>query len=194
MKNDLSWNDPWLRSPWNTVWAYLSFLSEPRIQAYITYLKSPFWLNINTWTEEVFSLKDFCNQWGCCPFSSAKILDKSFTCLEWIFKCVIGQSKKWKRKKKRKNDSRVKTRKGSLEEKRENFLCLMDKANRRMKGQWSDSIRSLYEVFHPFRNQNLNSSYLPSNSRVYHGGSWHLSNCHIQEQQKWIFLRCLIFK
>ena len=98
-KNDLSWNDPWLRSPWNTVWAYLSFLSEPRIQAYITYLKSPFWLNINTWTEEVFSLKDFCNQWGCCPFSLAKILDKSFTCLEWIFKCIIGQSKKWKMKK-----------------------------------------------------------------------------------------------
>ena len=29
---------------------------------------------------------------------------------------------------------------------------------------------------------------------VYHGRSWRLSNFHIQRQQKWIFLRCLIFK
>ena len=30
MKNDLSKkNDPWLRLPWNTIWAYLSFLSKP---------------------------------------------------------------------------------------------------------------------------------------------------------------------
>ena len=42
MKNDLSKNDPWLKLPWNTVWAYLSFLSEPRTQAYITYLKVHF--------------------------------------------------------------------------------------------------------------------------------------------------------
>ena len=57
MKNDLSWNDPWLRSPWNTIWAYLSFLSKPRTLAYNTYLKSPFWLNVDTWTEEVFPWK-----------------------------------------------------------------------------------------------------------------------------------------
>ena len=63
--------------------------------------KSPFRLNVDTWTEEVFSLKDFCNQRGCCPFSSAKILDKSFTCLEWIFKCIIGQSKKMRKKMKK---------------------------------------------------------------------------------------------
>ena len=42
MKLSLVW------SPWNTVWAYLSFLSEPRTQAYITYLKNPFWLNVDT--------------------------------------------------------------------------------------------------------------------------------------------------
>ena len=29
MENDLSKNDPWLRLPWNTIWAYLSFLSKP---------------------------------------------------------------------------------------------------------------------------------------------------------------------
>ena len=50
-KNDeersfIKWSLVW--SPWNTVWAYLSFLSEPRTQAYITYLKSPFWLNVDT--------------------------------------------------------------------------------------------------------------------------------------------------
>ena len=54
MKNDLSWNDPWLRSPWNIIWAYLSFLSKPWTLAYIIYMKSPFWLNSDTWTEEVF--------------------------------------------------------------------------------------------------------------------------------------------
>ena len=53
----------------------------------------------------------------------------------------------------RKNYSRVKTRKGSLEQKRENFWSLMGEANRRMKGQWPDSIRSLYEVLYPFQNQ-----------------------------------------
>ena len=66
-----------------------------------------------------FSLRDFCNQRGCCFFSSAKILDKSFTCSEWIFKCIIGQSKNKKGKKKEKmtlgwkpeRRSRAKTRK-----------------------------------------------------------------------------------
>ena len=40
-----------------------------------------------------FLEKIFCNQQGCCFFSSAKILDKSFTCSGWISKCIIGQSK-----------------------------------------------------------------------------------------------------
>ena len=97
----------------------------------------------------------------------------------------------------RKNDSRVKTRKGSLEQKQENFWSLMGEANKRMKGQWSNSIWSLYKVFYPLQNQKfelLIPECPPPNSQVYHGGSWRLSNCHIQEQQKWIFLRCLIFK
>ena len=42
-------NDPWSNLlPRNTIWAYLSFLSEPRTQAYITCCKSPFWLNMDT--------------------------------------------------------------------------------------------------------------------------------------------------
>ena len=57
--------------------------------------------------------------------------------------------------KEKKNDSRVKTRKGGLERKWENFWRLMGRTNRRMKGQRPNSIRSLYEVFHPFRNQNI---------------------------------------
>ena len=36
----MKWSLVW--SPWNTVWAYLSFFSEPRTQAYITYLKVHF--------------------------------------------------------------------------------------------------------------------------------------------------------
>ena len=53
---------------------------------------------------------------------------------------------------KRKNDSRVKIRKGSLEQKRENFQRLVGRANRKMKGQGPDSIRILYEVLYPFQN------------------------------------------
>ena len=74
----------------------------------------------------------------------------------------------------RKNDSRVKTRKGSLELKQENFRSLIGEANRRMKGQRSDSIRILYEVLYPFQNQKFEPfvpKYFPLNSRVYHGGS-----------------------
>ena len=35
-----------------------SFLSKPRTQAYITYLESPFWLNVDMWTEEFSSLRN----------------------------------------------------------------------------------------------------------------------------------------
>ena len=100
----------------------LSF--KPWTLTYITYLKSPFWSNVDTWTEESLPWNFFCNQQGCCLFSSAKILDKSFTCSGWNFKCIIGQWKMKSDEKKRKNkngnkeqDSRVKTRKGGLEQK-----------------------------------------------------------------------------
>ena len=89
----------------------------------------------------------------------------------------------------RKNDSRVKTRKGW---KQENFWSFMGEANRKMKGQWPNSIWSLYEVFYPLQNQKfelLVPECFPSNSRVYHGGSWRLSRCHIQELKKLIFLK-----
>ena len=63
----------------------------------------------------------------------------------------------------------------------------MGEANRRMKGQWSDSIWILYEVLYLLQNQKfklLVPERLPSNSWVYHGGSWRLSNYHIQERKK----------
>ena len=91
----------------------------------------------------------------------------------------------------------MKTRKGGLEQKWENFQRLMGGTNRRMKGQRPDNIRSLFEVLNPFQNQKIWTFYsrVPSpNFWVYHDRSWCLSNCHIQRQQKWIFLRCLIFK
>ena len=82
----------------------------------------------------------------------------------------------------------MKTRKGSLEQKRENFWSLTGEANKRMKGQRSNSIRNLYEVLYPSQNQKFElfvPKCLPSNSRTYHGGSWCLSNCHIQKLKKW---------
>ena len=101
-----------------------------------------------------FSLRKFfvINK-GCCLLSSAKILDIPFTCSGWIFKCIIGQSKK--KKWKRKNDSRVKIRKGSLEQKRENFQRLTGKANKRMKSQQSWSIWSLIGFLNPFQHQKI---------------------------------------
>ena len=50
---------------------------------------------------------------------------------------MMGQLTK---KENEKRDSRVKTRKGGLEQKRENFRRLVGEANRRTKGQQSDSI------------------------------------------------------
>ena len=91
----------------------------------------------------------------------------------------------------------MKTRKGSLEQKRENFWSLMGEANRRMKGQRSDSIQSLYEVFYPFQNQKFEPSVpkcYPPNSRVYHCGSWRLSNCHIQRLKKMNLFKMLDFQ
>ena len=65
----MKWSLVW--SPWNTVWAYLPFLSVTRTLAHITYLKVHFdW----TW---ILGLKSFLpweifhNQRGYCLFSSA---------------------------------------------------------------------------------------------------------------------------
>ena len=102
-----------------------------------------------------------------------------------------------KKKEKRKNDSRVKTRKGGLEQKQENFQRLMGGANRKMKEQRPDSIRSLYEVLYPFQNWKVEPSIpkcLPSNSRVYHDGSWRLSNCHVQRLEKINLFKMLDFQ
>ena len=103
----------------------------------------------------VFFLENFFfpNQQGCCLFSSANkkiLINLSLIRDEfWIIKCIIGQSKKkekkrWKRMKmEKKNDSRVKTRKGRLEQKRENFWSLMGEATEKRKatiGQHSNPL------------------------------------------------------
>ena len=77
------------------------------------------------------------------------------------------------------------------------FRRLIGKTDKRMKGQQPRSIWSLYEFFNPFRNRRIGIFYprMPFlNSWVYHGRSWCLSKCHIQGLEKWISLRCLIFK
>ena len=93
----------------------------------------------------------------------------------------------------------MKTRKGSLEQKKkwwEKSWRLMGGVNRRVKGNNQTASESSISSSTLFRTKiwTLSSKTLPSNSRVYHGGSWRLSNCHIQELKKWIFLKCLIFK
>ena len=104
----------------------------------------------------------------------------------------MGQSKK----KNEKRDSRVKTWKGSLERKR-NLKRLRGGASKGMKGRQPGSIWSLHGFLNPFQIRRIWTFYPImhfSNSWVYHGGSWCLSNCHIRGLEKWIFLRCLIFK
>ena len=97
-----------------------------------------------------FSLRGFYNQQGCCLFSSAKILNKSFTCSGWIFKCIIGQSEM---KKENKNVTiGWKPEKGSLERKWENFQRLTGRTSKRMKSQQPRSIWSLHGFLNPFQN------------------------------------------
>ena len=74
-----------------------------------------------------------------------------------IFKCIMGQSKKkWKMKK---HDSRVKTRKGSLERKR-NLKRLMGGARKWMKGRQPGSIWNLHGFLNPFQNRRIWTFYL----------------------------------
>ena len=73
---------------------------------------------------------------------SQNYLDKSSTRSGRFlnFRVHDGTIKKMIEKMKKKRDFRVKTRKGSLEQKRENFPRLMGKANQKMKGQQPGSI------------------------------------------------------
>ena len=110
----------------------------------------------------------------------------------WVHNRTI---EKWR--KKWKNDSRVKTRKGSLEQKWENFWKLVGEANGRMKRRRSDNIWSLYEVLYPFQNQKFDTFY----SRMISPEFPNLSRLVLTPvklsysgTKKWIFLRCLIFK
>ena len=104
---------------------------------------------------------------------------------------------KKKEKMKKKVTLGWKPEKGSLEQKQKNFQRLVDRAKRRMRGKRSDSIRSFHEVLYPFRNQESEpfvTECFPPNSWVYHGGSWHLSNCHIQRLEKINFFKMLDFQ
>ena len=110
----------------------------------------------------------------------------------WVHNGTIKE----KKRKLKKCDSRVKTRRGSLERKR-NLKRLMGGASKWMNGRQPESIWSLHGFLNPFQNRRI-WTFCPimhfSNSRVYHGGSWRLSNCYIQGLEKWTFLKCLIFK
>ena len=98
----------------------------------------------------------------------------------------------------KKNDSRVKTRKGSLKQKWENFWSPMVETNRRTKGQWPDSIRSLYEVLYPFRNRRIWTFYSRMLSLEFSSLSrWVLTLVKMPysgTKKINLFKKCLIFK
>ena len=100
------------------------------------------------------------------------------------------------KKMKMKNDSRVKTRKGSLEQKQK-FSKTHGRSKQKNERQWPDSIRILYEVLYPFQNKKfelLVLESLPPNFWVYHGGSWRMSNYHIQRLEKMNLFKMLDFQ
>ena len=90
-----------------------------------------------------------------------------------------------------------KPEKGSLERKWKKFQRLTGKANKRMKSQQPGSIWSLLGFLNPFQNRRIWTFYPIMhflNPRVYHGGSWHLSNCHIQRLEKMNLFKMLYFQ
>ena len=117
MKSDLSWNDPWLRSPWNTIWACLSFLSNhepwPTLRTWKVHFDWTWILGLKSFfLEKIFVI----NRLLSLFLSQQKNLDQSFTCLGWILNCQVHNRtvkkmiKKMKMERENK-DSRVKTRK-----------------------------------------------------------------------------------
>ena len=99
------WSLVW--SPWNTIWVYLSFLSNhkpwPTFHTWKVHLIEYGYLN---WRG--FFLRNFYPK--IILINHPPIWDEF-----WIFECIMGQSKKneWKEK----CDSKVKIQKGSLERK-----------------------------------------------------------------------------
>ena len=76
-------------------------------------------------------------------------------------------------------NSRVKTRKGGLEQKRENSQRLIGEANRRMKGQRSDNIRSSMRSSTLSKTKNLNSSFQKAFPRTLESITAGLDACQI---------------
>ena len=67
---------------------------------------------------------------------------------------VHNRTIKKKEKEKKKNVTLGwKPEKGSLEQEWENFQKLAGRANKKMKGQQSDSTQSIHEVLNPFQNR-----------------------------------------
>ena len=96
---------------------------------------------------------------------------------------------------KKEQDSRVKTRKGSLEQKREKFWKLMGEANRRMKGNDRTASESSMRSFTLSKTKNLNSSFQNAFPRILESITMGLDACQIAIfRKKWIFLKMLDFQ
>ena len=112
-----------------------------------------------------------------------KNLDQSFTCSRWILNCQVHNRtvKKMMKKLKmeRKNDSRVKTRKGGLEQKWENFRRLVGETNRRMKGNNRTASESFMRSFTLSKTKNLNSSFQNALLRILESITVGLDACQI---------------
>ena len=108
---------------------------------------------------------------------------------------IIKQKEKKRKWMKRKNVTLGWKPKRAVYSENEKISKTHGQSKQRNEGLTIGSIWSLHEVLNPFRNQKIWTLYSRMsfpNFRVYHDGSWRLSNCHIKK--KWIFLRCLIFK
>ena len=99
---------------------------------------------------------------------------------------------------KKEQDSRVKTWKGSLKRKRENFWRFMGRANKRMKratiGQHQ---KHLWDPQTLPKSKNLNLLFKSAFPKFLSLSRWVLTPVKLsysETRKKWIFLRCLIFK
>ena len=130
---------------------------------------------MDTLTEEVF-LREFSSK--IILINHPPIWDEF-----WIFECIMGQSKK----KRKKCDSRVKTQKDSLEQKWEDSKDSWTEQTEEREGNDRTAPEAFMRSSTPFKTEKSEPSFLrvPSpNFWVYHGRSYRLSNCHIQKLEK----------
>ena len=79
----------------------------------------------------------------------------------------------------RKNDSRVKTRKGSLEQKRKNFWSPMNKKKEEWKGNDQTASKASMRSFTLSKTKNLNSSFQNAFTRILESITVGLDVCQI---------------